>query len=249
MFLTRSPFPTAPAIDRDVLVITHGSPSHPVSQEIAVRDLALGLQQVLPDAGVQGVTLAAKGALDRAVRGLDNPIVVPWFMSDGWFVGTHLPKRLHAAGLQRWDATKTMGLMPGIGRLMRDRVQARLAAEGWQAADTTLILAAHGSPSSDRPRLATQVAAQALARHMTLKAIRPCYVDEPPVIRDAAQVDGPAIVLPFFAARAGHVTGDLPQELAAAAFAGPVLDPVGIWPETPVLAMNCIIEMAVREDA
>lgn len=249
MFLTRSPFPMAPAIDRDILIVTHGSPSAPVVQEIAVQDLACRLKALLPDAQVRGASLAAKGALARAVDGLTQPILCPWFMSDGWFVGTHLPKRLRAAGLERWEATPPMGLMPGIGRLMRDRVQARLAATGWQAEDTTVILAAHGSPSSSRPRLATEAAAKALARHLPLRAIRPCYVDEPPAIRDVARGQGQALVLPFFAARAGHVTKDLPDALEAAGFGGPLLDPVGVWPETPVLAMTSIVDMLASEAA
>ncbi|WP_370402719.1 sirohydrochlorin chelatase [Sulfitobacter sp. JB4-11] len=249
MYLTRSPFQTAPAIDRPVLVVTHGSPSQPVVQEIAVLDLAQRLNSLLPNAVVRGATLAAKGSLDRAVAGLDNPIVCPWFMSDGWFVGTHLPKRLRAAGLARWDATPPMGLMPGLGRLMRDRVQARLIRMGWKAAGTTLILAAHGSPTSGKPRAATERAALALARHIDLKAVLPCYVDEAPAIADTARVEGPAIVLPFFAARAGHVTGDLPAALAAADFTGPVLDPVGVWPETPALALAPITALCATRRA
>lgn len=249
MSSTRSPFPKAPAIDRQILVVTHGSPSHPVSQEIAVRDLACRLGKVMPGAELRGATLAAKGALDRAVDGLVHPIVVPWFMSDGWFVGTHLPKRLRLAGLQSWDAVVPMGLMRGMGALMAQKVLARLGAEGWDAEQTTVILAAHGSPSSDRPRLATEAAAAALTRHVSLKAIRPCYVDEAPAIRDAACVQGPAIVLPFFAARGGHVTEDVPNELDAAGFTGPVLDPIGTWPETPQIAMHAIAGMALTEDA
>lgn len=140
---------------------------------------------------------------------LESPIVCPWFMSDGWFVRTHLPKRFAAAGLTQWQAMPPMGLMPGIGRLMSDRVQGRLAELGWSAAQTTVILAVHESPASAKPR-------------------------------DVARAPGPASVLPFFAARAGHVTGDLPEELALAGFTGSVLDPVGIWRETPALALAAI---------
>ncbi|WP_262386345.1 CbiX/SirB N-terminal domain-containing protein [Roseobacter fucihabitans] len=231
----------APAINRAVLVISHGAPSHPVSQEIAVRDLACRLQALMPDTQVRGATLAAKGALERAVEGLENPIVCPWFMSDGWFVGTHLPKRLAAAGLGTWQATLPMGLMPGIGQLMYDHLHARLRELGWAEAQTSVILAAHGSPSSTNPRAATEAAARLLAYQGPFKAIHPCYVDEPPAIRDVAKsIKGPAIVLPFFAARAGHVMGDLPDALEAAGFSGPVLDPVGVWPDTPALALAAI---------
>lgn len=208
-----------------------------------MRDLAHRLNALMPDTEVRGVTLAARGALDKAVQGLKNPIICPWFMSDGWFVRTHLPKRLLAAGLTQWQATPPMGLMPGIGPLMRDRLCTQLAELGWATDQTTVILAAHGSPTSTRPREATEAAARALARHVRLKAIHPCYVDEPPAIRDVAMGQRQAIVLPFFAARAGHVTGDLPDALKAACFTGPVLDPIGTWPETPALVVAGISAM------
>jgi sirohydrochlorin ferrochelatase len=205
-----------------------------------MRDLVIRMQGHLPEAEIRGATLAADGALVRAVTGLRAPVLCPWFMTDGWFVGTHLPKRLQTAGLERWRSTAPMGLMPGLDALMAARVASCLATHGWQAADTTVIFAAHGSPSARRPRDVTEAAARALARQMPLKDIRPCFVDEPPAIRDAARVDGPALVLPFFAAQAGHVTDDLPEELSAAGFSGPVLDPVGVWAETATLAAQQI---------
>ncbi|MEM7544897.1 MAG: CbiX/SirB N-terminal domain-containing protein [Pseudomonadota bacterium] len=239
----------APAPEREIILISHGSPFLPVLQEIAGRDVAHRLAELLPGAQVRGVTLAAKGALEKAVEGLDTPVVCPWFMSDGWFVGTHLPKRLRAAGLTSWRATPPLGLMPGIGALLHGGLRSGLAAEGWRAADTTLIMAAHGSPSSDRPRIATEAAAKALSRRETFKAIRTCYVDEPPAIRDAARVDGQAMVLPFFAARAGHVTDDLPEELEAAGFEGPVLAPVGTWQESCALAAEQILAVPATQAA
>lgn len=243
MYSTRSRFPMAPVTDRPIIVVSHGSPSDPMAQEIAVQDLARRINGLMPKATVRGATLAADGALDKAVAGLVNPIICPWFMSDGWFVGTHLPERLKAAGLESWQATPPLGLMPGIGKLMYDRVQARIAALGWQSEDSVIVLAAHGSPKSARPRAATEAAARSLAGHADFKAVRTCYVDEPPAIRDVAGTSGQAIVLPFFAARAGHVTGDLPDELEAANFTGPVLDPVGVWRETPMLALAAIAAM------
>ncbi|MDW3225774.1 MAG: CbiX/SirB N-terminal domain-containing protein [Paracoccaceae bacterium] len=241
MYSIRSPFLMAPVIDRPILVVTHGSPSDPEPQEVAVQALATRLGQLMPEVQVRGATLAAEGALARAVQRMDAPILCPWFMSDGWFVKTHLPKRLKAAGLSHWRATAPMGLWPGLPQLMHDRLRLRLETLGWEMSQTTVILAAHGSPSSDKPRQATESAAKALAGFGRFKAIRPCYVDEPPAIRDVvASVRRPAIVLPFFAARAGHVTDDLPEELQAARFDGPVLEPVGTWPETPALALAVI---------
>ena len=42
-----------------------------------------------------------------------------------------------------------------------------------------------------------------------------------------AETTGPALILPFFATRAGHVSDDLPQAVAEAGFAGPLLPAIG----------------------
>jgi sirohydrochlorin ferrochelatase len=56
-------------------------------------------------------------------------------------------------------------------------------------------------------------------------------------LRRVAARDLPArtICLPLFVARWNHVTDDLPAALAAAGFAGPLLDPLGCDPAIPAL--------------
>ena len=76
---------------------------------------------------------------------------------------------------------------------------------------------------------------RALRAAQDFKAVRTGYVDEAPSIEEAASVEGPALVLPFFAARAGHVLMDLPEGLEAAGFDGLVLPPIGTWDEIPQL--------------
>lgn len=185
--------------------------------------------------------------MTKAAEGLANPIVRPWLMSKGWFVGTHLPKRLRAAGLTAWRATPPLGLTPGLGRLQRDRLAAQLNVTGARAADVTMIIAAYGSPTNARPRIATEAAARALAPRLAFRSVRARHVDEPPAIRDAARVDGPAVVPPFFAARAGHVVEDPPDELDAAGYRGDVLDPVGFWLQSCTLAAAFIGEARIAE--
>ena len=249
MFLTRSPFQTAPATDQPVVVVSHGSPSAPGCQQVAIRVIADALQTLMPNRQVRGATLAAKGALEAAVTGLERPIVCPWFMSDGWFVSTNLPRRLRKAGLATWEMTAPLGLMPGLSTFMLKGLRARIDSEGLDERETVLVIAAHGSPSSARPRKVTEAAARALAAVSGFADIRTCYVDEPPAIRDVAKLDRPGIVLPFFAAYAGHVTGDLPEELEAAGFTGPVMGPVGAWPDTPAVAVSQIAALSTRVEA
>lgn len=237
MFTTRSPFLPAPATE--VLIVSHGSPSDPAPQEAFVRDLAW---QVAHETGaeVRGATLAADGALEAAVAGLSVPVVFPHFMADGWFVSTNLQNRLSRAGLKDWTTLAPLGLLPSLVPLARRRVVAEMATAGFVPADCTLVIAAHGSPSNPRPAQATERFARALRDGSGPGALRLGFVDEEPSLADAARVRGPALVLPFFAARSGHVLMDLPEALEEAGFTGPVLPPIGIWTEIPALISAAI---------
>ncbi len=65
------------------------------------------------------------------------------------------------------------------------------------------------------------------------REVRTGFIDEAPYLAEAARVAAPALCLPFFAGRAGHVEGDLPEALAEAEFPGRMLDPIGTDPEVP----------------
>jgi sirohydrochlorin ferrochelatase len=66
------------------------------------------------------------------------------------------------------------------------------------------------------------------------------FVEEPPYLADAARDLGPAVCLPFFALRAGHVETDVPEALAAAAFDGPLLPEIGAHPDVPALIADAL---------
>lgn len=237
MSSTRSPFPPAPATE--LLIVSHGSPSDPEPQERFIWELAnkVGLAS---GAIVRGATLAKKGALEEAVRGLRAPLVFPHFMADGWFVSTNLQNRLGQSGLNSWTTLAPLGLTEALADLAIDRLSDHLLTAELPRGGTTLVLAAHGSPSDPRPARATERFAKRLERTGLFSEVRVGYVDEEPSLEDAAQVDGPALVLPFFAAKAGHVLMDLPEALEAAEFAGPVLDPIGTWDEIPGLVAKTL---------
>lgn len=186
-------------------------------------------------AEVRGATLAAKGALEAAVEGLSHPLVFPHFMADGWFVATNMQNRLAKAGLKDWTTLTPLGLLSDLPGLALGHLRCAMQEAGLKAGQTTLIVAAHGSPSNRRPSEVTERFAAALRAAPDFAAVHTGYVDEVPSIEEAASVEGPALVLPFFAARAGHVLMDLPEGLEAAGFDGLVLPPIGTWDEIPQL--------------
>lgn len=232
MSSTRSPFPPARAIE--LLIVSHGSPSDPEPQEAFVWSLAHEVAKA-SGAKVRGATLAKKGALEEAVRGFHAPLVFPHFMADGWFVSTNLQNRLGQSGLDSWTTLPPLGLTPGLPHLAHRRLTDRMLEAELPPGRTTLVLAAHGSPSDPRPAEATKRFGKALQETGLFSEVRLGFVDEEPALEEAARVDGPALVLPFFAAQAGHVLNDLPEALEAARFTGPVLEPIGTWEEIPDL--------------
>jgi sirohydrochlorin ferrochelatase len=72
-----------------------------------------------------------------------------------------------------------------------------------------------------------------LAESDLFREVRAGFVDQAPTLAEAARMDGPAVCLPYFASRAGHVAVDVPGALAKAGFPGPMLPPIGADAEVP----------------
>lgn len=228
------------------LIVAHGAPSCPPSQEFWLEDLAAAAEAA--GAGpCLGLTLAARGPFARKTAlaaAEDGPVrIYPMFIADGWFSRTELPRRLAEAGLpaERQIHLAPFGLDPGLPALCARRLGAAADAAGIDPAQATLIVAAHGAPKHPRPaEVAWQVARE--AQRLSGFARLACgFVDQAPALEEALRVDGPAICLPFFATRASHVLEDLPQAASAAGFAGPILPPIGIDPALPALIAAALL--------
>lgn len=215
------------------LIVAHGQPSDPVPAAAEIAALAQRVGDHLPGWRVRAATLAAEDDLRAAVAALAGaPLrVYPLFMADGWFTQSHLPARLAGAGAGAMTLLAPFGLDPAVQALT-----IRLAQDAQAAGATDLLLAAHGSLRSEAPaRVAREVAAR-IAAATGLARVEAAFIDQSPRLAEVAATLPPtAACLPFFAARGGHVLLDLPQALAEAGFAGPLLPPVGVHPEVPVL--------------
>ena len=215
------------------LIVAHGAPSAPEGPERVLAALAGAVGAHLPGWHVAGATLAAPGALGAAlgVLGPGPVLVYPLFMSDGWFSTAELPRRLACAGAEDARLLPAFGMDPAVHRLCLTRARTAVAAH--PPGSAALVLAAHGSPTDPRPAAATRTAATVLEASGAFREVRCGFIDEAPFLADAARVEAPAVCLPFFAGRAGHVETDLPEALAKARFPGPTLDPIGVDAEVP----------------
>ncbi len=209
------------------ILVAHGSPADPVPQEAALMALAVRVAFWLPGWHLRGTTLAATGAFESALTALPDALIYPVFMAEGWFTRTTLPKRQAAAGNISARQLPAFGHEPALLDLLRAEALAGAQAAGLNPAQTTLLLAAHGSKVAPASKAITEVRAAELRDRADFAAVRCGYVEEAPFLADAARDLGPALCLPFFALRAGHVAQDVPEALAEAGFTGPLLPAIG----------------------
>ncbi|MDM7968975.1 MAG: CbiX/SirB N-terminal domain-containing protein [Paracoccaceae bacterium] len=238
--------PSAPP-PRDALIVAHGAPADPAPQEEVLQALAAATAPHLP-AGwrVRGATLAADGALEAALHGLTDPLIYPFFMAEGFFTGTLLPRRLTEAGATNSRQTAPFGVDPALPDLM---ARVALAAAEGRPEDTKLLVAAHGSKVSRTSADSTHAMVAALGPLTGFNRILAGFVEEAPFLADQARALGAGICLPFFALEAGHVVGDIPEALEEAGFQGPILPPIGQHPEVPALIATALMRAAADHPA
>lgn len=218
------------------ILIAHGSPADPEPQERAMQALAARVRLWLPGWQIRGTTLACPGALEAATKALPDALIYPFFMAEGFFTRRQLPKRLATAGMKSPHQLPAFGHDPELPALLARTARAAALTHGLPEAQTTLLLAAHGSQVSRASATITEQMAEAL-RQATRFHVVTGYVEEDPLLHHAAQIPGPALCLPFFATRAGHVAQDVPQALAEAHFPGPLLPAIGEHPQVaPLIA-------------
>ena len=225
------------------LIVAHGQPSDPAPAEAAVQRLAAGVGAALPGWRVRAATLAAPGALALAARefGTETPLIYPFFMADGWFTRTNLPRRLSETGLGTARILDPFGNDPAVLALVVTRLSEALHDAGWQAGDTTAILAAHGARRGAGSALATVHVADAVRAAHRFFDLRLGFIDEPPTIADTAWGAGAqALCLPLFVAHGGHVSQDLPRALDEADFRGRLLPPIGTDDRVPGLIADAL---------
>lgn len=218
------------------VVVSHGQPGDPGPQQQVIEDLAAAVALHDPGCEVMGATLAMPGALAASCR--PDSLIYPMFMAEGWFTRSELPRRLAEAGAEGAKVMRPFGTDPALPALIVAKSHASAAARGWDAAQTTLLLTAHGSQRSQASFTITNRIADEIAPHFA--RVVTGFVEQKPFIAHAARELERAVSLPFFALKAEHVLDDLPTALDAAGFTGPRLDPIGLAPEVPALIAAAI---------
>ncbi|MCD1625580.1 MAG: CbiX/SirB N-terminal domain-containing protein [Paracoccaceae bacterium] len=233
------------ATPRDALIVAHGAPADPAPQEAVLQALATATAQHLPQGWrLRGATMAAEGALEAALEGLNAPLVYPFFMAEGFFTGTLLPRRLADAGATETLQTAPFGIDPALPDLMARVALEAATAAGIDPVVSSLLVAAHGSKVSRTSADSTHAMVAKLGPLTGFGRILAGFVEEGPFLADQARELSAGICLPFFALEAGHVVGDIPEAMEEAGFDGPVLPPIGQHRDVPALIAQALLRAA-----
>lgn len=231
----------------EAVIVAHGFPPDPMPQDLTIKALAASVAALCKGWTVRGATLALPGSLESALAGLRSPLVYPFFMAEGYFTGQVLPERL-AKTAPNAHQLPPFGTDPGLVALaVRCSIEGARAA-GLDPRNTALLLAAHGSKVSPSSRNAALAMARQIAAQTPFRRVSAGYIEEKPFLASAARGLGPALCLPFFALRAGHVEDDVPRALSEAGFRGPVLPAIGEHAEVPHLIAATLLQ-AIRSAA
>ncbi len=214
------------------IIVAHGSPSVPVPLDLWMKVLAERVADLTPHYQVSGATLGMRRSLEAELAKArpGEPITIyPFFMSDGWFTKVELPRRARAVNSNDMHSLPAFGLDQRVPEVCARVAEDALRRQRHAPDEAALVLAAHGSMKNPASANAARAVQSAIVEMGLFGSVSLGFVEEPPSITEAAAGLGrrPAVCLPLFATRGGHVTGDIPDQLAAADFSGILLDPVG----------------------
>ena len=234
------------ATNPQAIIVAHGSPSFPKAQERVIAALAARVETLLPDLRVRGATLAAPGALNTRMDEIDHPkpLIYPFFIAPGWFTDVCLPERLESRVVRQLPP---LGVDSALPELIAVEVEKKLADQGLVAQDTALLIAAHGSPGHPESGDAVRQFSDTLSERLRPRSLHIGFIEEPPLLADAARIQTPAICVPFFAIKAGHVVHDVPEALAQAKYNGLTLPPLIDYPHIDRFVANALRRAAGQQ--
>src|SRR6267378_1206177 len=144
-------------------------------------------------------------------------LVVPNFISEGYFTQTVIPRELELNGAvtkrsdgQVWKYGEPVGNHPVVTELLLAR--AREVAPAVDPRDAALLIVAHGTELNDNSAVAAKREADRIRSRREYSSVLNAYMEEPPLISDWDKLTSApnVIVVPFFIADGLHSYEDIP---------------------------------------
>lgn len=156
-------------------------------------------------------------------------IIVPLFISEGYFTEEAIPEALgfKAADDINWSRVKhidgreihytpPVGTHPRMTEVLLHRAAEVVAHHPFPSqpkpADTSLFIAGHGTERNAQSRRAIEQQVELIRARNLFAEVQPCFMEEAPRIADIPKlaVAKKVVVVPFFISDGLHVTEDIP---------------------------------------
>jgi sirohydrochlorin cobaltochelatase len=171
---------------------------------------------------VEACYLRGHPALSEVIAaiGADSIYLVPLLMAEGHTSQVVLPEALAAAGVgaARVRVTLPIGVSASLASLVMEDALARCRDSGWAPGDTTVVIAAHGTPRHAGAARSAERLAERVAGTRRFRRAVPAFLEQEPSVEAALRAarPGPCVVIGFFMDHGGHSAEDIPRLIAAA---------------------------------
>ncbi len=236
--------------DDALLLIGHGSARY-ASAGCVVRGFTERIRAAGGFAEVGYGLLNGAPAAAEALAGLTASVVrvVPFFMEDGFFTRSAVPRALGACpqaggrsgAPRRLVLCPPVGVHDGMADLLAQKLLDGCAACDIRPAAVAVLVVGHGSSRAPGRALALHRHAGRLAADGRFASVTTACLEEAPFVADALRHlrNRPVCVVGFFAGGGGHARDDVPRLVAAERDArgpaGPPVHDVGPVSDTPAM--------------
>ncbi|WP_169566039.1 CbiX/SirB N-terminal domain-containing protein [Sneathiella limimaris] len=204
-----------------LLIIGHGSSVSKTAEEAAIEH-AKTLSLSHRFGTIQTYFLKAGSDLPELPEG--EIFLLPFFMSDGFFVKQRIPSVFSLKDGQRIEADRQLymcdafGVDPELAMILKSMALERLRNLKLEPSETAVLLIAHGSGKSSASEEAARLQQSALANISAFGAVDVAFLEQNPTIADGldrlAGRFATIICLGLFAGGGPHANQDVPTEIA-----------------------------------
>lgn len=230
-----------PSPDRALVIVGHGShlngeSAAPVMQHTAALRARADVRSLFGE--IQPAFWKEEPALRDVLAMLSSRevVVVPLFISEGYFTEQVIPRELGLGGPAprhelvdgKWvHYCEPVGTHPHMTDVVIRRARAVVGAGPVSPDETAIIIVGHGTLRNENSAQSVITQVEALRARGLFAEVEAVFMDQPPFVDQATEVvrAGEIVVVPYFIADGYHTQEDIPEDLGIAAVRGVYQNP------------------------